>query len=170
MQVRSSPFFFFTTTGLETQHEYMHSMIRSFSSSISTSLLIALFFSGANLRGLCLTGGKLWSAFNRWQACDGSIPGISSWDYPKTSSFCLRNPNSSLFSSSGSRAPIWTTFPSSASFKGTATSSSIVDSGPMDSSSIRFMYASRQSFDCYLSPVEVLVFASGPLRVIEKYF
>ncbi|PON99934.1 hypothetical protein TorRG33x02_043520, partial [Trema orientale] len=81
MQVRSSPFFFFTTTGLETQRGYMQSMIRSFSNSFSTSLLMALFFSGANFLGFSLTGGKFGSIFKRWQACMGSIPGMSSWDH-----------------------------------------------------------------------------------------
>ncbi|PON40413.1 hypothetical protein PanWU01x14_297330 [Parasponia andersonii] len=170
MQIRSSPFFFFTTTGLETQRGYTHSLIRPFSSSFSTSLLIALFFSGANLRGFCLTDGKLGSMFCQWQVCAGSILCISSWDHVKTSSFRFRNSNISFFCSSGNRAPSRTTFAGSASFSRTATSSSIVDSGLSDSSLICFIYAGRRSFDCYSSLVEALAFASTPLRAVEKHF
>ncbi|PON45483.1 hypothetical protein PanWU01x14_258460, partial [Parasponia andersonii] len=103
-------------------------------------------------------------------ACAGSIPGMSSWDQAKMSWFRLRNPNNSFFFSSGNRDPTNITFVGSAYFKGTSTSSSIVDFGPSDSSSIYFMYASRQSFDCYLSLVGVFVLTLGPFRAAEKHF
>ncbi|PON35124.1 hypothetical protein PanWU01x14_338690 [Parasponia andersonii] len=51
---------------------------------------------------------------------------------------------------------------------GIATSSSIVDSDPSDSSSICFMYAGRRSFDCYLSPVEALELASAPFKAVPS--
>src|SRR5581483_4666992 len=103
MQTRHFPFFFCTTTTLANQSRYLTSRILPVFSRLSTSSLITLLRSGANLRRFCFIGLKVGSTFNLCDITLGSIPTISSCDHAKQSECSCKKDIILFFMSGGAR-------------------------------------------------------------------
>ena len=145
------PFFFLTTTTLDSHLGYWHGSIVSIYSNLSTSSLITLFLSKANLLFFCLTRGYDGSMFRQSFASSRSTHGISLYDQVKTSLFFLKHFDSFSLSSFNNRVPTSIFFSRSFGSKLISISSSIVLFGMSVSSSTFFKYAGKKPFDCYLS-------------------
>jgi len=103
------PFFFRTATTFANHSGYFTSRIFPVLRRLSTSSLITLFRSGANLRHFRLTGLMVGSTFSLSEITSGSIPTISSCVHAKRSLFSCKKDITFCLIGKSRDEPIYTT-------------------------------------------------------------